>query len=106
MARWAVTFEDATVHPGLRDQRHKEDHHAYLREHRDVIRLAGAVSDDAGNPFTGGLRLVEADNRESVAQLVEACTFYLSGVHQTYRLLWWGSPQGFDDWSFANAQGT
>ena len=95
MDRWAVIFDNATDHPGLGDQHHKDAHHAYLTKHRDMIRLAGAVSDDKGREFSGGMWVVEANARELVQALVQSCPFYQSGVHKSYRIAWWGSAPGF-----------
>jgi len=97
MEQWAVVFDNNIDHPGLRDQQHRDAHHAYLTEHHDQIRLAGAVSDDKGKLFTGGMWLVEAETRETVQRLAEGSPFYQSGVHATYRLVWWGSAPGFEN---------
>lgn len=95
MARWAVLFDNDTEHPKLRDQAHKDAHHAYLAAHPE-IRMAGAVSDDAGRPFTGGMWIVEADDRDRAMALARECPFYRSGVHRTMRVMWWGAAPGLE----------
>jgi uncharacterized protein YciI len=94
MARWAVMFENAIGHPSRADQAHKDEHHAYLVQHRDSIRSAGAIATDQQAPFVGGLWIVEATSRAEVQTLAEGCPFYRSGVHKSFRLVWWGSAPG------------
>jgi hypothetical protein len=62
MQRWAVIFDNAMGNQPLRDQ-HKDAHHAYLREHRNVIRMAGAIRDDGSDEFSGGIWIVDGVDR-------------------------------------------
>lgn len=97
MARWAVIFENETEHPALRDQSAKDAHHAYLRAHRGMVRAGGAIAKDQDMPFIGGMWMVEAPTRADVQALAENSPFYLSGVHKSYRLVWWGSAPGLEE---------
>lgn len=103
MARWAVVFENAVGHSSLSDRQHPVAHHTYLSQYRDVIRLAGAISEDDGELFVGGIWVVQADDRDTVRGLVEGSPFFISGAHSSYRLFWWGSAPGFESAKIVDA---
>jgi uncharacterized protein YciI len=71
-------------------------HHTYLSQHRDFIGLSGAISEEDGELLVGGIWVVQADDRDTVRGLVEGSPFFISGVHSSYPLFWWGSAPGFE----------
>ena len=77
-------------------RQHRDDHHAYLRRHRDVIRMAGATMDEAADVYSGGLWVVEGVTRQQARALAEASPFFVTGVHVGCEVLWWGSAPGFE----------
>lgn len=95
MGRWAVIFDNAMGNQPLRD-RHKDAHHAYLVDHRDMIRLAGATRAGDEAEFSGGMWIVENADRETALRLAQNAPFFLCGLHTGCRVFWWGSAPGFE----------
>jgi uncharacterized protein YciI len=83
---YAVLFTDDDAHAEVRP-RLMPAHLDFLERHADRIRAAGPLLD--GNEGAGGLWLVEADDRESVARLVEADPFWPTGLRKSVRILRW-----------------
>ena len=96
MNRWAVIFENAMGNQALRNL-HKDAHHAYLRQHREVIRLAGATRTGDIGEHSGAIWVIEGTSRTMANELAAGCPFFLYGVHTNYHLLWWGAAPGFED---------
>lgn len=88
MARWVVIFDDTEAMLAVRKER-EPAHLQYLAAHSDKIRIAGGLRPLPGEPFVGGLWVVEADSRDDVRILVEQDPYYEPSCRQ-YRILTWG----------------
>jgi len=88
MARWVVIFEDTEGMLDVR-RRREADHFAYLDAHKDKILIAGGLRSAPGEPFVGGLWVLEVADRAEAVRLIETDPYYLA-EHRNYRLLAWG----------------
>jgi uncharacterized protein YciI len=93
VARWVAIFEDTEVMPQVRSQ-FEAEHFAYLDAHADKILLAGGLRPAPGEPFVGGLWVLEVANRDEATRLIELDPYHRRGRRQ-YRLLAWG--KAFED---------
>ena len=75
MARWAVMFSDKPEMAALRAAR-GEAHLEFLRARRDRILFAGALRDEPGGAFLGGLWIVEAQSRDEIMAMLADDPFY------------------------------
>ena len=88
MARWVAIFEDTEVMPQVRSQ-FEAEHFAYLDAHADKILIAGGLRSAPGEPFVGGLWVLEVADRDEATRLIELDPYHRRGRRQ-YRLLAWG----------------
>ena len=93
MARWVVIFEDSA---GMLDVRRKHgaDHLAYLDTNKDKILIGGGLRPAPGEPFVGGLWVLEVADRAEAVRLIENDPYYRPEF-RTYRVLAWG--KAFED---------
>ena len=88
MARWVAIFEDTEIMPQVRSQ-FEAEHFAYLDAHADNILLAGGLRPAPGEPFVGGLWVLEVADRDEAIRLILLDQYHRRGWRQ-YRLLAWG----------------
>jgi uncharacterized protein len=88
MARWVVIFEDT---PEMLDIRRSFgiEHLDFLRANASKIQIGGGLRNGPGEPFVGGLWVVEADQREEIVRLIESDPYYRPEF-RTFRILTWG----------------
>lgn len=88
MARWVVIFDDK---PEMLDVRKNlgSEHLDFLRANAAKILIGGGLRSGPGEPFVGGLWVVEADQCEEIVQLIESDPYYLPEF-RTFRVLAWG----------------
>jgi len=86
--RWAVVFTDTPDMLAIRRDR-EPLHLAYLLEHRDEVVLAGGCRSAPGEPFVGGLWVVETAQKSRVIELVEADPYFVPPF-RSYRVTTWG----------------
>ena len=86
--RWIAIFSDTPDMLAIRQQR-GDLHLAYLRAHTDEILIAGGCREAAGEPFVGGLWVMEVPSRERAMELVAADPYWVP-AHRSVRLLTWG----------------
>lgn len=88
MARWIVIFDDAEGMLEVR-KRHGAEHLAYLEANKDKILIGGGLRPAPGEPFVGGLWVLEVANRDEAVQLVEKDPYFRPEFRK-YRVLTWG----------------
>lgn len=86
--RWAVVFTDTPGMLAVRKEREAR-HLAYLRDHQDEIVLAGGCRPAPGEPFVGGLWVIETTSRDRAVELVENDPYFVPEF-RSYRLTTWG----------------
>lgn len=93
MARWVVIFEDSAGMLDVR-QRHGAEHLAYLDANKDKILIGGGLRPTPGEPFVGGLWVLDVADRQEAIRLIENDPYYRPEFRK-YRVLAWGNA--FDD---------
>ncbi|HET6159530.1 MAG TPA: YciI family protein [Dongiaceae bacterium] len=93
MARWVVTFDDTDGMLEVR-KRHGPEHLAYLDANKDKILIGGGLRPAPGEPFVGGLWILEVADRAEAVRLIEADPYYRP-EYRKYRVLAWG--KAFED---------
>lgn len=88
MPRWAVTFSDKPEMAALRAARGAA-HLDFLRARRDRILIAGALRDEPGGAFVGGLWIVEAQSRDEIMAMLAEDPFYDPAL-RTVTIAHWG----------------
>jgi len=88
MARWVVIFDDTPAMLEVRKAR-EPDHLRFLEKHGDTIKIAGGLRELPGDPYVGGLWVVEAEGRDELVALVESDPYFVP-AHRRYRILAWG----------------
>jgi hypothetical protein len=91
--RWIALFTDTPDMLAIRQQR-GDLHLAYLRAYTDEILIAGGCREAPGEPFVGGLWVMEVASRERAVELVEQDPYWVP-AHRSVRLLTWG--KGLED---------
>lgn len=86
--RWIAIFTDTPGMLAIRAER-GEQHLAYLRADIDEILIAGGCREAPGDPFVGGLWVMEVPSRERAVELVEQDPYWVP-AHRSVRLLTWG----------------
>ena len=88
MTRWVVIFDDNLE---MLDVRRKfgAQHLDYLRANSARILIGGGLRNAPGEPFVGGLWVVEADGRDEVVKLVENDPYY-HPEFRSFKILTWG----------------
>jgi len=93
MARWVVIFEDSADMLAVR-QRHDAEHLAYLDANKDKILIGGGLRCAPGEPFVGGLWVLDVADRAEAIGLIESDPYYRPEFRK-YRVLAWG--KAFED---------
>ena len=93
MARWVVIFEDSAGMLDVR-KRHGAEHLAYLDANKDKILIGGGLRPAPGEPFVGGLWVLEVADRAEAVRLIENDPYYRPEFRK-YRVLAWG--KAFED---------
>jgi hypothetical protein len=88
MARWVVIFEDSEGMLEVR-RRHGAEHLAYLDANRHKILIGGGLRAAPGEPFVGGLWVIEVADRAEAVSLIESDPYYRPEFRK-YRVLAWG----------------
>jgi uncharacterized protein YciI len=86
--RLVAIFEDTAAMVGVR-ARLEPAHLAFLEAHRDEIRMAGGLRNEAGGAYVGGLWVFEVVSKARAVELIEADP-YQQAHPRAYRLLVWG----------------
>ena len=88
MTRWVVIFDDNLE---MLDVRRKfgAQHLDYLRANSARILIGGGLRNAPGEPFVGGLWVVEADGRDEIVKLVENDPYY-HPEFRSFKILTWG----------------
>ena len=92
MARWVVIFEDSEGMLEVR-RRHGAEHLAYLDANRHKILIGGGLRPAPGEPFVGGLWVLEVADRAEAVCLIESDPYYRPELRK-YRVLAWGKALG------------
>jgi uncharacterized protein YciI len=66
----------------------RPQHVAYLEGHRDIMRVAGPLLDDAGAPM-GSVLLLEAPDREAAAAFAAEDPYAKAGLFESVTLRPW-----------------
>lgn len=91
--RWVVIFDDTAEM--LEVRRHRGAQHLeYLDAHKDEILIGGGLRPAPGEPFVGGLWVLEVRDRARAVALIENDP-YFQPEYRKYRLLTWG--KAFED---------
>jgi uncharacterized protein len=86
--RWIAVFTDTPEMLAVR-KAHEPLHLAYLRANASEILIGGGCRDGPGEPFVGGLWVLEVASRERAVELIEHDP-YFEAAYRSYRLLTWG----------------
>lgn len=79
--------DDPNANPAIRS-RHMADHLAFLERNAERIRAAGPLM-APGEPPTGGLWIVDAEDEAAVEALVREDPFWPTGLRRGVRILAW-----------------
>ena len=93
MARWVVIFEDSDGMLEIR-RKHGAEHLAYLDANKSKILVGGGLRPAPGEPFVGGLWVLEVVDRDEAVRLIENDPYYRPEFRK-YRVLTWG--KAFED---------
>jgi hypothetical protein len=93
VARWVVIFEDSEGMLDVR-KRHGAQHLAYLDANKEKILIGGGLRPAPGEPFVGGLWVLDVADRDEAVRLIEADPYYRPEFRK-YRVLAWG--KAFED---------
>jgi uncharacterized protein YciI len=85
---YVVLLGDNPAHVEARE-RLMPVHLEFLAQNESHIRAAGPLRDAEDGCGAGGLWVVEADNAQVVAALVEADPFWPTGLRKSVRILEW-----------------
>lgn len=91
--RWVAIFDDTVEMLDIRKQRGRE-HLAYLDQNADKILVGGGLRPAPGEPFVGGLWVLDVEDRQEAVRLIENDP-YFHREYRKYRLLVWG--KAFED---------
>lgn len=86
--RWVVIFEDNAAMAEVR-RRYEPAHFAYLRENAREILIGGGLRPAPGEPFVGGMWVMETASRQRAEELIAGDPYQVHG-RRSYRLLLWG----------------
>jgi len=87
--RWVAIFDDNEGLDAIRKE-HSAEHFDYFAANRDKIVIAGGLRPGPGEPYCGGLWVLEVDSRDEAKSLIEQDPFFRLGLRKGYRLLVWG----------------
>ncbi|OYU09717.1 MAG: hypothetical protein CFE38_21055 [Comamonadaceae bacterium PBBC1] len=85
--RWVAIFQDDPGMLGVR-KRHGQAHLNYLAENENEILIGGGLRSGPGEPFAGGLWVLEVVSRDRAVKLIENDPYYAPEV-RSYRLFTW-----------------
>lgn len=88
MPHFLVIGFDHSPHSMAARDAARPEHRAYVVTNDDGIRVAGAMTDGAGNQC-GSLYSFEAESADEVRRWLEAEPFYRTGVYETLRIVEW-----------------
>lgn len=86
--RYIAFFTDTPEMLEVRKERELR-HLEYLRDQASEILIAGGCREAPGDPFVGGLWVLEVASRERAVELIENDP-YFTPSYRSYRLLTWG----------------
>ena len=86
--RFVAIFEDTPAMANVRRER-EAMHIEYLRTHCEEIVIGGALREEQGGPFVGGLWVLDVASRARAVQLVEGDP-YFQAEKRPYKLHVWG----------------
>lgn len=86
--RWVAIFEDTPAMAEVRREREPQ-HLAFLRQHAGEILIGGGLRAAPGQPWAGGLWVLEVPSRERAVELIEADPYFRAEA-RPYCLLLWG----------------
>lgn len=87
-----VQFEDVyEAQPGRLAERaeHMPEHLAFLAEHGDLVVAAGALRPSEDGVPTGGIWIVDADDKAAVEALLRNDPFWKAGLRRSVRVNHW-----------------
>ena len=86
--RWVAIFDDK---PEMIEHRnkHRLDHIAYVRKHKDEILIGGGFREEPEGNYVGGMWVMEVQDRKRATVLIESDP-YFNPLYRKYRLLVWG----------------
>jgi uncharacterized protein len=85
---FAITFEDELSRAAEIRRQHMSAHLDFLQVSGWFIRAAGPLREASGD-ISGGMWIVEADNREEVERLIAEDPFWVAGLRRSVRVLVW-----------------
>jgi uncharacterized protein YciI len=86
--KFVVLFEDNPDAGQDVRRRHMPAHLAFLDEYKDRIQSAGPLY-DRNNAAVGGLWIVNADDTETVEQLINVDPLRNTGLRKSWKTLHW-----------------
>ncbi|RAC30629.1 YciI family protein, partial [Burkholderia multivorans] len=69
--------------------RERDAHLAFLARHRALLLACGAKLDDDGAAASGGIYIVDVDNREAAERFIAADPFALAGLFERVAIVRW-----------------
>jgi len=94
--RYLAIFEDRPDGAEIRAEL-TSAHHAFLKQHKGKLRLAGAVRDEHGGAAFGGVWVFDTETREEADAIVRQDPFFKAGLRASYKLFAWGTAPGYED---------
>ena len=91
---FVVLFNDRPEAFAIRE-REMAAHLAYLKQHEQSVKVAGALRESPEYKPMGACWIVEAADKTAVKALVEADPFHEMGLRASYRILHWS--KAFDE---------
>ena len=91
--RWVAIFEDDLGMLAVR-KKYGQAHLDYLAKNENEILIGGGLRKGPGEPFAGGLWVMEVANRERAVELIECDPYFVPALRQ-YKLFTWG--KAFED---------
>jgi uncharacterized protein len=86
--RWIAIFTDTPDMLEIRKAR-EPLHLAYLRANAAEILIGGGCREGPGEPFVGGLWVLDVASRARAVELIERDPYFVAAF-RSYRLLTWG----------------
>ncbi|MFO1070209.1 MAG: YciI family protein [Geminicoccaceae bacterium] len=86
---WLISFEDEPTRAHVRAE-FLPKHLDYVRSIERSLLCAGPLREAADGPQTGGLWIVDGEDRARAVALFEADPFFTEGLRANVRVQYWG----------------
>jgi len=85
---YVIIFEDDPTKLAVREQQ-MEPHIKWLDERRDQILVAGSLREGAGATPSGGLWIVDVNDRAAADAIYRSDPFWTEGLRQSVTVKYW-----------------